>query len=424
MAANEKAPPGVATGEAGTEFLDRNKFHNTGQDARVQAATASSRGIQVGRSAPLPRERLRHLARQTHRLGERPLYELFAELDAGADLAERLEIYARLPVGLIDAAEPRRMSSYAETALDRECADLARATAGRNDRLNRAAFNIGQLVGAGEIGRGEAERTLFDAAHACGYVQQDGVAAARATIKSGLDRGERKPRQVERVTRTPPRTSVPWQVEPPRTDDAETERERAKARWLWRQRQPIAGTVAEVYLREARGHAGAIPPTLAYLPPRNGYEPALIAAFGMATEPKPGELTIDDDTVKAVQLIKLRPDGGGKADVEPNKLIIGRGALGSPIVLAPPNDLLGLAICEGLEDGLSIHRATGLGAWASGGAGRLPALAYAVPDYIECANVFGDNDDAGRRYATDLTARLRARGFEVILKFLCAGSST
>jgi hypothetical protein len=40
--------------------------------------------------------RLRHLARQIHALGERPLYELFRELEAGAELMPTLETYARL----------------------------------------------------------------------------------------------------------------------------------------------------------------------------------------------------------------------------------------------------------------------------------------------------------------------------------------
>jgi hypothetical protein len=40
--------------------------------------------------------RLRHLARQIHELGERPLYELFRELEQGADLLPTLEAYARL----------------------------------------------------------------------------------------------------------------------------------------------------------------------------------------------------------------------------------------------------------------------------------------------------------------------------------------
>ena len=50
--------------------------------------------------------------------------------------------------------------------------------------------------------------------------------------------------------------------------------------------------------------------------------------------------------MRAVPLIKLKPDGSGKAYIEPNKITVGKGALGSPIVLAPPNDLLGLAIIE------------------------------------------------------------------------------
>ena len=70
---------------------------------------------------------------------------------------------------------------------------------------------------------------------------------------------------------------------------------------------------------------------------------------------------IADDAVMAVQLIKLRADGTGKADVEPSKVIIGRAALSSPVVLAPPNDLIGIAICEGLADS-SIHEAMDLGA--------------------------------------------------------------
>src|SRR5208282_1759916 len=119
-------------------------------------------------------------------------------------------------------------------------------------------------------------------------------------------------------------------------------------------------------------------------------------------------LAIADDAVMAVQLVKLKPDGSSKADAGPSKIIVGRGALGVPIVCAPPNDLSGLAVCEGIEDALSVHAATGLGSWASGGATRMLALADAVPTYVECVNVFGHDDDAGRRGATELGARLKA----------------
>jgi Toprim domain len=201
----------------------------------------------------------------------------------------------------------------------------------------------------------------------------------------------------------------------------DAERERAKAQWFWRQLKPIGGSIAETYLREARGYSGGLPGTLAYLPARDGYEPALIAAFGLASEPEPGELAIADDSVIAVQLIKLKPDGSGKAVVEPNKITIGRGALGSPIVVAPPNDLLGLAITEGLEDALSIHQATGLGAWAAGGAARMPALAATVPDFIDFATILADRDPSGIKGANRLSEGLRKRGIHHAVTFLNAG---
>ena len=91
---------------------------------------------------------------------------------------------------------------------------------------------------------------------------------------------------------------------------------------------------------------------------------------------------------------------------------------GSPIVIAPPNDLLGLAICEGIEDALSIHEATSLGAWAAGSAGRLPALAPVVPNCIDCVTIIADADDAGAENAGKLTAELRQRGLAVELKTL------
>ena len=121
--------------------------------------------------------------------------------------------------------------------------------------------------------------------------------------------------------------------------------------------------------------------------------------------------------VQAVHLTLLRANGSDKADVEPNKLIVGSpGAL--PIVLAPPNDLLGLAVCEGIEDALSSYESTGLGAWAAGSAGRMPTLADTIPDYIEAATIFAHADKAGRDGAHGLAERLDKRGIEVFIEGL------
>jgi hypothetical protein len=117
-------------------------------------------------------------------------------------------------------------------------------------------------------------------------------------------------------------------------------RQHRKAAWLWSQRQPIDGSIAETYLRN-RGITVPLPPTLGFLPARGGHAPSMIAAFGLVAEIEPGMLSSPDVIVAngAVHVTKLKPDGSGKADVEPNKIVLGR-PLGHPIVLAPPNDLI------------------------------------------------------------------------------------
>jgi len=192
-------------------------------------------------------------------------------------------------------------------------------------------------------------------------------------------------------------------------------RQHEKAAWLWGRRRPIAGTVAERYLREARGYSGSPPATLGFLPPhKREHRPAMIAAFAIVDEPEPGVLGKPLD-VGAVHLTLLRDDGSGKADAEPNKLIIGS-PLSRPIVLAPPNDLMGLAICEGIEDALTAHTATGLGAWAAGAAGFMLKLAKMVPSYIEVVTIFAHSDVAGERGARQLAAALRQRDIEVVVE--------
>lgn len=184
------------------------------------------------------------------------------------------------------------------------------------------------------------------------------------------------------------------------------ERQRV-ARFLWRQRQPPLGTAVERYLRDVRNYRGLLSGTLGFLPPQGEHPPAMVAAFGMPYEPEPGRLAIDDKDVMGVHITRLKLDGSGKADGNA-KIMIGR-CMGWPIVLAPMNDGLGLAIAEGIEDALSIHEATGLGAWAAGAASRLPALAPAIPNYVEAVSIMADADQAGRHFAAELQAALRAR---------------
>jgi hypothetical protein len=209
--------------------------------------------------------------------------------------------------------------------------------------------------------------------------------------------GPREPRAAERSTPV---------------DAVATRRE--KARWLWNSRQPIRGSPAETYLRHARVYRGPLPPTLGFLPSRARHPPAMIAAFGMAEEAEPGIIAISAGAVCGVHLTRLAPDGKGKAGTETDKIMVGT-PHGSPIIVAPPTDLCGLAITEGIEDALSVYEATGLEAWAAGAASFMPALAEAVPRWIECITIVVDDDPAGHANAGALAESLERRGADVRL---------
>jgi hypothetical protein len=85
-----------------------------------------------------------------------------------------------------------RSGSYGRAALAREQAAVATAPVGRrNHTLNRAAFNLGQLVAAGVLDADEVQAVLLAAALEAGNAQ----AKARATITSGLAGGAAKPRR-------------------------------------------------------------------------------------------------------------------------------------------------------------------------------------------------------------------------------------
>jgi hypothetical protein len=187
-----------------------------------------------------------------------------------------------------------------------------------------------------------------------------------------------------------------------------------KARWLWRRAVPPRGTIVERYLRQ-RAIVGRVPSTIRYLPTsRPDRHPAMLVPYGMGTEYEPGEIEIAESAIFAVHLTFLKPDGSSKADVDPAKITIGS-PTGAPLVLAPMNDLLGLAITEGIEDAISVHQEAGLGAWAAGSWSFMPALSHTVPDYANCVTIIADDDADGLRGARELACRLHHRGLHVEL---------
>ena len=88
-----------------------------------------------------------------------------------------------------------REESYARAALNSIALKIASTppNTGRNNELNNGALTMGHMVAARWIGRATVEGRLFDAAMTCGLVTDDGQRSVVATIKSGLDAGEKEP---------------------------------------------------------------------------------------------------------------------------------------------------------------------------------------------------------------------------------------
>lgn len=170
---------------------------------------------------------------------------------------------------------------------------------------------------------------------------------------------------------------------------------------LWAEASPISGTLAETYLR-GRGITCDLPDTLRFAP----------ACWHPSAQRIPAMVAMVDGAERfSVHRTYLRPDGSGKAGVEPAKAMLGS-TQGGAVRLADGHN--GLVVCEGLETGLSL--ASGLllspgTIWAalstSGMIGlRLPRK----PGLIRLAP---DGDAAGRAAAVKLAERAYALGWTV-----------
>ena len=114
---------------------------------------------------------------------------------------------APAPDWLVEALLPRRVTAaapvavtststrYAEVALENEASAVASTREGeRNVKLNRSAFSLGTLVGAGHLDTETVTRALLTAARTAGLPDDE----AAKTIQSGLAAGTRYPRVVSR----------------------------------------------------------------------------------------------------------------------------------------------------------------------------------------------------------------------------------
>jgi phage/plasmid primase-like uncharacterized protein len=183
---------------------------------------------------------------------------------------------------------------------------------------------------------------------------------------------------------------------------AEAQRKAGQAKRLWREAQPIAGTPAEAYLR-GRGITCPLPRTLRFHracwhgPTAKRY-PAMVAAVQGAGMP-------------AIHRTYLRPDGSGKADIDPAKAMLGATAGGAVRLADGPSRLV---VAEGMESALSLLCGLLDGpatAWAALSTSGLRGLR--LPSQAGRLTIAPDGDAPGREAAHVLAERAHALGWQV-----------
>lgn len=183
---------------------------------------------------------------------------------------------------------------------------------------------------------------------------------------------------------------------------AEAEKRAAQAKRLWQDSLPIAGTLAETYLR-GRGITCPLPPTLRFHgacwhgPTARRY-PAMLGA-------------VQGAGAAAVHRTYLRADGSGKADIEPAKAMLGATAGGAVRLADGPSRLV---VAEGIESGLSLL--CGLlddpvTLWAGLSTSGLRGLR--LPPQPGRLTIATDGDAPGREAAHALAERAHGLGWQV-----------
>ncbi len=181
-----------------------------------------------------------------------------------------------------------------------------------------------------------------------------------------------------------------------------------RAQRLFRMAQPLAGTLADSYLRKRGILRASLHPALRYHPScyyrdlvtgRTSSFPALIAAV------------IDPGgTITGVHRTWLDPDGGGKAQVEDPRRALG-GLLGNAVRFAFPvhRPVSVMAAGEGLESILSLsHVMPGMPMVSALTANHLAA--FDLPPGCVRLYIAADADAAGRNGIERLSRRAQARG--------------
>jgi putative DNA primase/helicase len=130
-----------------------------------------------------------------------------------------------------------------------------------------------------------------------------------------------------------------------------------------------------------------------------------------------GAVQTEDGSLSGLHRTFLRPDGRGKANVDPVKKMLGA-CRGGAVRLAPAGPRV--ALCEGIETGLSIREACpDLPVWCALSAGNLDRLT--LPAEIEEVVLVADRDPVGLAAAHRAAQRYGVSGRRIRLVELPSG---
>jgi DNA primase len=186
----------------------------------------------------------------------------------------------------------------------------------------------------------------------------------------------------------------------------------ADARMMWGRCVDPVGTLAERYLREARGINMTLPPAV-----RFGIVPTSRDDNGRWKRPYPAAVfSVVDGAgdIVGLQRVFLTDDGLGKRWGKRSKLSLGR-PRGSAVRLqaGTSGDVV---ICEGPEDGLTLaQEMPDRTVWVALGTAMMPEIQY--PPSLSALTIAGQNDAPGRAAVEKARTALDARGIAVRLMY-------
>ena len=170
---------------------------------------------------------------------------------------------------------------------------------------------------------------------------------------------------------------------------------------IWQSATPASGSLVESYLASRGLH---LPPfaTLRFHDglkhPSGGMWPAMVALVTCG----------HDDAPLAIHRTFLSCDGGGKAPVDPQKMMLGP-CRGGAVRLAELGEVL--MVGEGIETCLAAMQATGHPAWAALSTSGLRSLE--LPKDVRDLIVLADGDQPGEAAARDCASRWKRQGRRV-----------